>query len=254
MSDDRCTVRVRGVRKAFARRVTPWSLYGALRARLRNGRAPADDAYPRSDFVIALDRIDFALRPGEWLGVIGDNGAGKSTLLRLVAGLYPPSAGSVDVAGEMALVAGLNVGMLDELSIEDNLLLYGAIYGTYRSYMRERVPEILEWAGLAEFTGAKLKVLSSGMRARLAFSAVRHFEKSVYLLDEVLAAGDRHFKEKCERTFEEMKATDKTLLVATHDMAFVQRFCNRALWLDHGLQMACDDARAVVESYTGQRN
>ncbi|HET7755141.1 MAG TPA: ATP-binding cassette domain-containing protein, partial [Anaeromyxobacteraceae bacterium] len=149
-----------------------------------------------SDASIHIDR-------GEMVFLVGRNGAGKTTLLRTIAGLYLPSAGTVGAAGDIALVTGLGIGMLDELSVEDNLYLYGAINGMTRDIVRERLPEIIDWAELGEFRTAKLKTLSTGMRSRLAFSAVRHVEAEIYLFDEVLSAGDRHFREKCERVFED---------------------------------------------------
>ena len=122
----------------------------------------------------ALKDITLSVRQGERLGVLGPNGGGKSTLLKLVAGLYQPTSGKVETSGPITLVAGLGIGMVDELTVEQNLLLYGAIYGLTRGEMRERLPEILDWAELVGFARAKLKTLSTGMRSRLAFSAMAY--------------------------------------------------------------------------------
>ena len=246
MSEILPAVRLDGVRKAFRSRGKPRSLYRTLTAWLGRG-ADADAT------LLALDGLHFTVAPGERVGVIGDNGAGKTTLLRTIAGLYRPSAGQVEVRGEIALVTGLGIGMLDELSVEDNIYLYGAINGMSREELAERIDEIVEWAELARFRTARLKTLSTGMRSRLAFSAVRHVDAEVYLMDEVLSAGDRNFKVKCEAVFAAFKGNGRTFVVTSHDMEFVKKFCDKALWLRNGRQMAYGEPAQVIEQYTAQR-
>jgi lipopolysaccharide transport system ATP-binding protein len=242
---DAGTIRLDGVAKRFRLADRPRSVYRTL---VDAFRGPDVD-----DTRLALEGVTFDVAPGEKVGVIGDNGAGKTTLLRTIAGLYLPNAGAVAVAGDIALVTGLGIGMLDELSVEDNLYLYGAINGMMREEVRERLPEIIAWAELADVRRAKLKTLSTGMRSRLAFSAVRHVEASIYLFDEVLSAGDRHFREKCERVFADFRHGSATFVVAAHEMEFVRGFCDKVLWLDRGRQMAYGDAEAVIESYVAFR-
>jgi ABC-type polysaccharide/polyol phosphate transport system ATPase subunit len=149
----------------------------------------------------------------------------------------------------MTLLTALGIGMLDELSVEDNLLLYGAIYGVDRRRMRSLLPEILEWAELDGFLDAKLKTLSTGTRARLAFSVVRHIESEVFLFDEVFSAGDVGFRKKCREFFEPTADRERTLIIATHDMDFVRSSCPRALWLDHGKQMGLGESQEMVDLY-----
>lgn len=207
----------------------------------------------RHDRFVAVADLTFAVRRGERVGLIGDNGAGKSTLLRTLAGLHRPDRGDVTVRGSITLVAGLAVGMVEELTVADNVSLYGAIYGIDRDTLRARQSDIIEWAGLTEFTHMKLKRLSSGMKSRLAFSACRYIEADLYLMDEALTAGDRHFQQKCEQVFHDYLATDKTLVVATHDLDFVTTFCTHAMWMHKGRLMAFGDPLSVVERYRHSR-
>jgi ABC-type polysaccharide/polyol phosphate transport system ATPase subunit len=201
----------------------------------------------------ALAGLDFEVRAGERVAVIGDNGAGKTTLLKTVAGLYRADGGRLFVGGSVTLVSGLAIGMIDDLTVSENVVLYGAIYGIDRETLRSRFDEIIAWAELGEFVDAKLKHLSSGMKTRLAFSAVRHVGADLYLLDEALTAGDRRFREKCGAVFEEYRRSDRTFLVATHDLDFAASFCTHALWIHKGRQQAFGDAREVVGRYTGAR-
>ena len=197
----------------------------------------------------ALSDISFQVSRGEKIGIVGNNGSGKTTLLKVIAGLYQPTAGEVRTSGDLTLLAGLGIGMVDELSVEENIFLYGAIYGMDREQIEAGLAEIIEWAELQDFAGAKLKTLSSGMRTRLAFSATRYLEKDIYLLDEALTAGDTTFQQKCEAVFHEYKKTNKTFLISTHDMNFVKTFCTKTLWLHKGRQVEFGDTAGVLEQY-----
>src|SRR5262245_16777055 len=173
MFNGNSVIRLEQACKTFPADRRRFTVFGALKSQLRRNGS--------RELFYALRDINFQMSRGEKLGLIGDNGAGKTTLLRLIAGLYQPDGGSVTVQGEVSLLAGLGIGMLDELTVEENIFLYGMIYGMESNYIRERVPEILEWAELKNFVGSKLKHLSSGMKARLAFSTVRYIEKDIYL-------------------------------------------------------------------------
>jgi ABC-type polysaccharide/polyol phosphate transport system ATPase subunit len=201
----------------------------------------------------ALSSIDLTVYRRDRVGVIGNNGSGKSTLLRVVAGLYQPTSGAVEVRGDRTLLAGLGVGMLDELSVEQNIFLYGAMHNVTRQDLRDKFDEILRWAELIEFRHAALKTLSTGMRSRLAFSVMRYFTSDIYLLDEALSAGDRVFQEKCEDVFLDYERTGRTMLIATHDLLFVEAFCNKALWLQKGKQMSFGAPEEVIPLYQKAR-
>ncbi len=196
-----------------------------------------------------LQPVSFEVARGEWLGLIGANGAAKTTLLRILAGIYRPTSGNVEVRGRVVLLAGLGVGMVDDLSVRENVVLYGSIYGVRRAQSRAQLPEILEWAGLADRANALVGSLSSGQRARLAFSCIRHVRGDVWLFDEVLSAGDREFRARCNRHFQSMRGSSATAVIATHSMGFVRRFCDRAMWLHRGAIMALGPAPDVVAAY-----
>jgi ABC-type polysaccharide/polyol phosphate transport system ATPase subunit len=234
-------VRANGVERKFARRNPHDTAFRAL-THLFNGH---DD----SQTFFALRDINFEVAKGEKVAIVGDNGAGKTTLLKVIAGLYLPTGGKVQTLGNMILLRGAEIGMVDELSAAENLFLYSSIYGVDREKIKSNFHEIFEWAELEAFTDAKLATLSSGMRARLAFSALRHFDAEIFLLDEAFSAVDRHFRNKYEQVFEEQKNSNKTFLIATHDMEFARMFCTKTLWLNQGRQVAFDATDAVLDRY-----
>jgi ABC-type polysaccharide/polyol phosphate transport system ATPase subunit len=234
-------VRATGVERKFARRSPHDTAFRAL-TQLFNGH---DD----SKTFFALKDINFEVAKGEKVAIVGDNGAGKTTLLKVVAGLYLPTGGEVQTWGDMILLRGAEIGMVDELSATENLFLYSSIYGVDREKIKSNFHEIFEWAELEAFTNARLATLSSGMRARLAFSALRHFDAEIFLLDEAFSAVDRHFRNKYEQVFEEQKNSNKTFLIATHDMEFARMFCTKTLWLNQGRQVAFDATDEVLDRY-----
>lgn len=197
----------------------------------------------------ALRDIDLEVARGDKIAVIGNNGSGKTTLLKLIAGLYLPTCGSIDIDGRMLLLRGVGTGMVDELSVADNLFLYGVIYGMDRARIQEKYDEVLQWGELTDFASAELRTLSSGMRARLAFSLTRHFDTDIFLLDEAFAVGDKDFREKYEEVFRSQKNGDRTYLIATHDLEFAKLFCSRTIWLHKGRLMAFGETEAVLDQY-----
>lgn len=203
-----------------------------------------------SSIITALNDINFEVASGEWIGLIGHNGSGKSTLLKVLAELYKPSRGKVFISGRKVLFTGFGIGMIDELTVRDNIFLYGAMYGLANRDIDENLGEIIDWAELTEFLGTKTKNLSSGMRTRLAFSIMRHIACDIYLYDEALSAGDKAFKIKCEEYFYRSRDNEHTAVVATHDLNFVKKFCDRTIWLHKGKQMAFGDTESVLEQYS----
>ena len=197
----------------------------------------------------ALHQISFDVARGDKIALIGNNGSGKTTLLKLIAGLYLPTVGSIDVDGRVLLLRGVGTGMLDELSVSENLFLYGIMYGMDRSTIREKFDEVLAWAELTDFASAELRTLSSGMRARLAFSITRHFDTDIFLLDEAFAVGDKDFRAKYEDVFRNLKNGERTYLIATHDLDFARMFCAKTLWLQKGRLMAFGETERVLRQY-----
>ena len=198
----------------------------------------------------ALRNISFDIAKGERIGLIGNNGAGKSTLLKVLAGLLQPNHGRVSVEGSVVLLGGYGTGMVEELTVTENIFLYGAVYGMERETIAAHLQDIIDWAELQEFSGMKLKHLSSGMRSRLAFSTTRYFEADIFLLDEALAAGDKSFREKCDQVFENHMKSRKTFVISSHNLEFVRKFCQKTLWLHKGNMMAFDDTEQVLLQYT----
>jgi ABC-type polysaccharide/polyol phosphate transport system ATPase subunit len=143
--------------------------------------------------------------------------------------------------------------MVEELSVRENVYLYGVIHGMDRDKTAENFDEILQWAELTEFAEAELRTLSSGMRARLAFSIARHFDTDIFLLDETFAVGDKDFRSRYEKVFRDQKSDRKhTYLIATHDLEFARQFCTKTLWLQKGRLMAFGETKGVLERYLGR--
>jgi len=242
MFDSDCAIKISGMSKAFSRATSYRTLFRLLKGTLLRNGAPVG-GFP------ALHDINIAINRGDKIGLIGNNGAGKSSLLRLIAGLSLPNEGQIEVRGQVTLLAALGMGMIDELTLEENVFLYGAICGVDRAIIKSNLEEIIEWAELHEFTTAKLKTLSTGMRARLAFSTARHIAAEITLMDEVLTAGDRNFKEKCLDVFEGYKKSSRTFIFASHDLDFVKNVCTKTLWLERGRQRAFGDTESVLTEF-----
>ena len=197
----------------------------------------------------ALRDVSFAVERGEFFGVIGRNGSGKSTLLKCLAGIYQPSRGRVSVSGRISPFIELGVGFIPELTALDNVVVNASLVGIPPSVARERFDEIMRFAELEEFADLKLKNYSSGMYVRLGFAAAIQADADVYLVDEVLAVGDARFQEKCFDTFRRLKREGRTVVYVTHDLATVERFCDRALLLERGEVAAIGDPTDVTRTY-----
>lgn len=201
------------------------------------------------ELLAALQDVTLTVPRGSFVGVIGANGSGKSTLLKVVAGLLVPDAGTVRVHGSVAPLLELGLGFQLELTVRENVELYGTILGYPRRELARRVDEAIAFAELDRFRDAKLKSLSSGMTARLAFATALRADADILLLDEVLAVGDAHFQQKCLAVFDLLRRQEKTIVLVSHDLHTVQRLCDRAYWLDQGRVTAEGPAREVVGTY-----
>ena len=241
MSDRDCVIRMKDVTKLFPSGTSRHSLFRLMMGKVSRRWVP--------ESFTALRSINLEVERGDRMGVIGGNGAGKSTLLRIVAGLHRPTSGIVETRGSQTLLAGLGVGMMDELTVEGNIFLYGAMHGITREGLRNNVDEILEWAELREFRCAQLKFLSTGMRSRLAFSVTRCIVTDIYLLDEAFTAGDQGFREKCELVFRSYAQRGCTMLIASHDFDFVERHCTKILWLERGHLVQLGPPAQVLDLY-----
>jgi ABC-type polysaccharide/polyol phosphate transport system ATPase subunit len=238
-------IRITDLHKAFPHRDGQITAFKRLSMMARHRHRP--EPLP------ALTAIDLAIPAGSKVALIGNNGAGKSTLLRTLAGIYRPTRGTVEVDGKLTILAGWGVGLIDDLTVRENIYLYGAIYGLTRTEISERLADILEWAELEEFETSKLHTLSSGMRTRLGFSTVRHVESDIFLLDEAFSAGDQDFREKCDRHFQEEKNGGRTFLIATHSLGNITSICSEAMWLDKGRLIAYGPADDVIAEYKASK-
>jgi ABC-type polysaccharide/polyol phosphate transport system ATPase subunit len=193
----------------------------------------------------ALRHVNLRLAHGESLGVIGPNGAGKSTLLQVLAGIMRPSEGSVEVQGAVSGLLTLGAGFDQELSGRDNILLGGAFLGLEDKVTRELMPGIVEFADIGRFIDAPLKTYSSGMRARLGFAIATAVDPDILLLDEVLATGDATFREKSKDRVIELVRGARAVVLVTHDMNWVEEYCNRAILIEQG-EVVVEGAPAEV--------
>ncbi|MFM6138735.1 MAG: ABC transporter ATP-binding protein [Sphaerospermopsis kisseleviana] len=183
---------------------------------------------------LVLDKIDLVIEKGEKLGIIGANGSGKSTLLKLISGILRPTSGTVRVRGQVAPLIELGAGFDPDISVLDNIQLYGVLLGFSRAEMKERAYSILEFAELEDYSLVPVKGLSSGMVARLGFSIATDVQPDILILDEVLSVGDESFKRKCKQRIDEFWNGNATILVVSHDLDFVQQSCERVVWIDKG--------------------
>lgn len=197
-----------------------------------------------------LEDISFEIKKGEFFGIVGRNGSGKSTLLKLLAGIYTPDKGHVQINGSLTPFIELGVGFNPELTGRENVFMNGALLGFDRKQMLKMYPDIVEFAELGRFMDQKLKNYSSGMQVRLAFSIAIRAKSDILLLDEVLAVGDEAFQKKCFSYFEQLKAENKTVILVTHDMGSVKRFCTKAILIEDGEIKAAGLPDDIANQYT----
>lgn len=196
-----------------------------------------------------LKDVDAKIYPGEFVGIMGRNGSGKSTLLKILAGIYVPTSGKVEVHGRMVPFLELGVGFNPELSGRENVYMNGIILGMKKKDLEKKYDEIVEFSELGKFMEAPLKNYSSGMQVRLAFSIAIMADADIYLLDEVLAVGDVAFQEKCFNVFRQYKKDGKTVVLVTHSPGSVKDFCDRALFLKDGVLQDLGSIDNVIEAY-----
>lgn len=182
----------------------------------------------------ALRNVSFDVRAGEAIGVVGRNGQGKSTLLKLVAGVLLPDEGTVDVRGGVAPLIEITGGFVGDLTVRENVKLTAGLHGMSRADIERRFDDIIAFAEIADFVDMPYKHLSNGMKVRLAFSVVSQLEEPILLVDEVLAVGDKAFRDKCYRRIDELLAEGRTLFFVSHNEKDLRRFCTRGLYLDKG--------------------
>lgn len=198
----------------------------------------------------ALRGVTFKVNKGEFFGVVGRNGCGKSTLLKILAGIYQPTRGSVEVKGKLVPFIELGVGFNPELTGRENVYLNGALLGFSKKEIDDRYNKIVSFAELEEFMDQRLKNYSSGMKVRLAFSVAVQADADILLLDEVLAVGDADFQKKCFNYFNDLKDLNKTIVFVTHSMGLVKQYCDKAILIEDGKITHRGHPDEVSDEYT----
>jgi ABC-type polysaccharide/polyol phosphate transport system ATPase subunit len=239
-------IEVRDVRKVY-RRYGRRKQFGTLKSALLS-RGRERDANDATTFE-ALRGVSFDVSTGKTFGIVGRNGSGKSTMLKLIAGIGKPTSGDVRVHGRVSALIELGAGFHPEISGRDNVFINGMMLGLSKREVANRFDEIVAFADMQEFIDAPVKTYSSGMYMRLGFSVAINVDPEVLLVDEVLAVGDEAFTHKCLDKFAEFKRRGKTVLLVTHMLDLVTRFCDEALWLDHGVTRAQGDPKRVIDAY-----
>ena len=202
----------------------------------------------------ALRHVTFDVAQGEAIGVVGRNGQGKSTLLKLVAGVLLPDDGKVTVHGGVAPLIEITGGFVGDLTVRENVRLTAGLHGMSKAAIARRFDDIIGFAELEEFVETPYKHLSSGMKVRLAFSVVSQLDEPILLVDEVLAVGDKAFREKCYRRIDELLAEGRTLFFVSHNEKDLRRFCTRGLYLDKGALKLDAGIGEVLDAYNSDYN
>jgi len=201
------------------------------------------------ELVTALDNVSFKVDKGMTFGVIGENGSGKSTLLKIIAGITKPTSGKVVVKGKVSALIELGAGFHPEISGRENIYINGIMLGLSKKEIQEKFDEIVRFAELEEFIDAPVKTYSSGMYMRLGFSIAINVNPDILLVDEVLAVGDASFVPKCLDRIDDFRRRQKTILFVSHDLATVERICDRVAWLKNGRIMTIGDPKRVIDAY-----
>lgn len=228
MSDNKYAVQVKNVKKSF---YLPNHRNDSLKRSITEAFKPKDKGI---NTFHALDGISFNVEKGDFFGILGRNGSGKSTLLKIIAEIYQPTAGNVIHDGKIVSFIELGVGFKDDLSGKENVFLNGAMLGFSKKEIEAMYDEIVGFAELEQFMDQRLKNYSSGMKVRLAFSVAIRAKADILILDEVLAVGDADFQRKCNDYFTTLKDDKKTVILVTHSMGNVRKYCNKAVVIEGG--------------------
>ena len=221
--------------------------FGTLKSALLSGRLLRD--LKPDEVLEALKGVSFNVSSGRTFGIIGRNGSGKSTLLKLIAGIGKPTTGHVKVHGRVSALIELGAGFHPEISGRENVFINGMMLGLSKKAIAARFDEIVAFAELEQFIDAPVKTYSSGMYMRLGFAVAINVDPDVLLVDEVLAVGDQSFTNKCLAKFDEFRRSGRTIVIVTHSLDMVTRFCDEAIWLDQGHVRSQGSPQQVIDAY-----
>ena len=198
----------------------------------------------------ALKGISFEVKKGEILGIVGKNGSGKSTLLRAIAGIFSADSGSIELESDSVSLLSIGVGFQKQLSGRENIILSGMLLGFSEQQVRDKMDEIIEFAGLGKFIDMPVKTYSSGMYSKLAFSITAVLETDIMLIDEVLSVGDAKFKKKSYKKMKELIMDEnRTVVIVSHSTETLEKLCTSLLWLHEGEVRMQGDTKTVLEAY-----
>ena len=203
----------------------------------------------KKDKRLVLKNIDLTIKPGESVALIGTNGSGKSTLLKLMTKIIYPSKGKIITNGKLTSLLELGAGFHPDFTGRENIYFNASIFGLTRKEIDARIKDIIEFSELKEFIDTPVRTYSSGMYMRLAFSVAINVDADILLIDEILAVGDQHFQEKCFAKLEELKNSDKTIVIVSHSLDAVKKLCNRAVWIYEGDVRMDGNPEKVIEEY-----
>jgi ABC-type polysaccharide/polyol phosphate transport system ATPase subunit len=199
--------------------------------------------------VEALHNLNLNLQSGDRLGLVGHNGAGKTTLLKVLAQIFEPTTGTISVQGHSNCLFDIMMGMDNESSGYENIMLRGLILGMSRREVKKTIPSIEAFADLGEFIKMPIKTYSAGMKVRLAFGIITSLPAEILLIDEVVNVGDANFMEKAKKRMHSLIHQSDILVLSTHDVNIMKEFCNKVLWLEHGAIKAIGDTQTVLSQY-----
>ena len=196
-----------------------------------------------------LKDINLNIKKGETVALIGVNGSGKSTLLKLMTKIIYPTKGTLVTRGKLTSLLELGAGFHDDFTGRENIYFNASIFGLTRSEIESKIDDIIEFSELGEFIDNPVRTYSSGMYMRLAFSIAINVEAEILLIDEILAVGDQHFQDKCFDKLEEIKKSDTTVVIVSHNLSQIRKLCDRAVWINKGKIQMDGDANKVIDEY-----
>ncbi len=247
--DSDVVIKVEGLHKKFCRNLRRSMFYGSLDVARDMFGISRDRGKLRKDEFFALENINFELKKGEALGIIGQNGSGKTTLLRIINGIFPPDKGKVQVRGRMGALIAVGAGFHPHMTGRENIFLNGTILGMSKKEINEKFQEIIDFADIGEFIDAPVSTYSSGMTVRLGFSIAIHSNPEILLADEVLAVGDLSFALKCYREIAKYRDNGGSIILVSHGMQLIRNVCNQILWIDKGKKKYHGDTASGCDLY-----
>lgn len=228
-----------------------YPLYDRPVDRLKETLSPFHKCYHKNFY--ALESINFNIKKGETVGIVGTNGSGKSTILKIITGVLSPTTGSVSVTGKISALLELGAGFNMDYTGIENLYMNGTMMGYSKEEMEKKIPEILDFADIGDFVYQPVKTYSSGMFVRLAFALAINVKPDILIVDEALSVGDAFFQAKCFTKLEEIRNMGTTILFVSHDIVSVKKLCKRAIWIEQGVLKADGDSNDVCEEYLSQQ-